>query len=364
MPSSKSARPFGIHSTNLAQMVNVSLKGQVGMTQNDPHAGAFDILIVAQSGRLTYEAVLFAASRRHHAPDFTGQLIVAEPRPGPLWPGDPRISDDAARSLLLDLGAKFLPFDCNHFGASYPNGNKVEALAALEPDRPFVFFDTDTLITGPIDRIPFDFDRPSASMARENTWPKPPLYGPGYDGIWRAIYDRFDVAFEPTLDLDEPEDHWQRYLYFNAGWFYYKCPQVFAATMIRTMTGIRDNPIPELASQSLNPWLDQVALPVVISELGGGRPDVTLSGLDGALTQHWRAMPLFFAKATDDTLEKLMEVARPNKIKKVLKAYDPFKRMIFQNKGARVRAMFDRHTLPRAEKIIRNKIKREGLWMR
>ncbi|MDA8586151.1 hypothetical protein N9L47_07720 [Rhodobacteraceae bacterium] len=334
------------------------------MSKSNPQQGPYDIVVVAQSGRLTYEVVLFAASLRHHAPDFAGRLIIAEPRPGPLWPGDPRMDDDAARDLLIELGADFLPFECNHFGAAYPNGNKIEALAALPANRPFVFFDSDTLITGPIDQTPFNFDRPSASMAREDTWPNPPLYGPGHDAIWRAIYDRSGVEFEPTLDLSEPLDHWQRYLYFNAGWFYYKCPQTFAAAMIRVMTDIRDNPIPELASQKLYPWLDQIALPIVVAELGGGRPDAALSGLDGAFSQHWRVMSLFFAKSSDETLEKLMEVARPNKIKKVLKSHEPFKRMIFQNKGNRVRALFDQSALPIGEKVIRNRIKREGLWMR
>ncbi len=334
------------------------------MTKTDPKNGTFDIMIVAQSGRLTYEAVLFAASLRHHAPDFAGRLYVAEPRPGPLWPQDTRIDDDAARDLLSDLGVTFLPFVNTHFGAAYPHGNKVEALAAMPEGRPFVYFDTDTLITGPIDRVPFDFERPSASMEREATWPEPPLYGPGYDGIWRALYDRFDIPFEPTLDLSEPFDHWQRYLYFNAGWYYYKCPKIFAQKMLTVMTEVRDAPIPELASQKLYPWLDQIALPLVIASLGGGRPGPELAGLDGALTQHWRTMPLFFACASDETLEKMLEVARPNKIKKVLKAYEPFKRMIFQNRGNRVRAMFDQNDLPRQEKKIRNRIKREGLWMR
>lgn len=338
-------------------------KGQ-GMTPSEPTNGTFDILIVAQSGRLTYEAVLFAASLRHHAPDFQGTLYVAEPRPGPLWPGDPRIDDDAARDLLLTLGATILPFDNTHFGAAYPHGNKIEALAALPPGRPFVFFDTDTLITGPIDRVPFDFDRPSASMEREATWPVPPLYGPGYDGIWRALYRHFDIPIEPTLDLAEPFDHWQRYLYFNAGWFYYSCPRVFSQAMLRIMTEVRDNHLPELASQQLFPWLDQIALPLAVASLGGGRPGPELSGLDGTLTRHWRTMPLLFACASDETLEKLFEAARPNRIKKVLKAYEPFKRMIFQNRGARVRALFDQGDLPRQEKQIRNRIKREGLWMR
>ena len=327
-------------------------------------SGTFDIVVVAQSGRLTYEAVTFVASLRMFSPDFAGDIYVAEPQPGPLWPKDPRMDDLEARSLLLRLGAKLLPFESKHFGARYPHGNKVEALAAMPAGRPFVFFDTDTLITGPIDQVPFAFDRPSASMARENTWPTPPLYGPGYTKIWRAIYDHFDVSFEGTLDLSEPDEHWRRYLYFNAGWFFYKCPQAFAETMLRIMTGVRDDALPELASQTLYPWLDQIALPVAIAKLGGGRPPASLDGLDGDVSLHWRALPLIYAKASAEQLAKFDDVVRPNRIKKVLKAYEPFRRMVYHGRGDKVRALFDQNHLPIQEKVIRNRIKRERLWMR
>lgn len=335
------------------------------MQEQPSSQSSFDIVVVAQGGRLTYEAVLFAASLRHSAPGFAGRLLVAEPQPGPLWPQDPGISDDEARSLLLGpLGAEIVPFESSHFGSAYPYGNKIEALTALDADRPFVFFDTDTLITGPIDAVPFDFNRPSASMAREATWPEPQLYGPGYDVIWRAIYERFGVPFEPTLDLTQPEEHWERYLYFNAGWFHYRCPRIFAQRMIEVMTGLQDGSMPELASQTLDPWLDQAALPVVIAGLGGGRPGPELDGLDGDVTCHWRALPLLYARAPDDTLALLAEIASPNRIKKVLKSHEPFRRMIYQRRGERVRALFDQAQLPTTEKAIRNRIRRERLWMR
>lgn len=325
----------------------------------------FDIVIVAQAGRLSYEALLFAASLRHAAPAFSGRLVVAEPEPGPLWNSDPGIDDPDVRSVLTDrLGAEIVTFPNRHFGQSYPQGNKVEALYALKRDRPFVFFDTDTLITGPIDQIAFDFARPSSSMAREATWPEPQLYGPGYDAIWRAIYDRFEIPFDPTLDPAQPVDHWERYLYFNAGWFYYRCPHVFADEMIRVMTGLTDGTMRELASQSFDPWLDQAALPVAIAGLGGGRPGPELEPLDGVSSLHWRALPLLYAKASDAQLEVFREITAPNWIKKVLKNYEPFKRMIYQRRGDRVRAMVDPANLPRPERKLRNMLKREGLWMR
>jgi len=48
----------------------------------------------------------------------------------------------------------------------------------------------------------------------------------------------------------------------------------------------------------------------------------------------------------------------------VLKSYDPMKRMIYQGRGRKVRALFDRDNLPRKEQAIRNAIRREGFWMR
>lgn len=323
----------------------------------------FDICIVAQKGRLSFEAVLFAATLRAAAPGFEGRLLVGEPQPGPLWRGDPCI-DLEPRALLTELGAEIVPFTSHHFGAAYPHGNKLEVLAALAPDRPFVFFDTDTIITGSIDQLAFDFDRPAASMMRENTWPVVPLYGPDLATIWNAVYRRAGVEMAQTLDLSQPEGHWERHLYFNAGWFFYRCPRVFAAQMIDLMTSLRDDRPDALACQSLDPWLDQIALPAVIAGLGGGRPEGDALALDGDVALHWRALPLLYAKAPDSTVEFLETTVAPNKIKKVLKQYEPFKRMIYQGRGARVRALFDQTNLPPAEKAIRNRIKREKLWMR
>ena len=38
--------------------------------------------------------------------------------------------------------------------------------------------------------------------------------------------------------------------------------------------------------------------------------------------------------------------------------------MVYQGKGAKARALFDRATLPRKEAQIRNRLRREGLWLR
>jgi hypothetical protein len=324
---------------------------------------AFNIIAVAQGGRLQYEAVLLAASLRANAPGFAGTLYLAEPQPGPRWRGDPRVTDPEVRALLADLGAVFLPFDNKVFGQDYPYGNKIESLAAL-PDAPFLFLDTDTLITGDIGGVPFDFARPAASMRREGTWPVIELYGPGYADIWGSLYAKFGLDMAPTLDLTQPADYWQRFMYFNAGWFFGQSPQAFGARFVHFAQAIRDDRPRELVVQELNPWLDQVALPLVIHSFGGGRPGAELAGLDGDVTCHWRALPLLYARESDRVVEVLEAVAAPNAVKRILKEYEPFKKLIYQGKGQAIRAMFDRTALPRREQMLRNRIKAEGLWFR
>lgn len=323
----------------------------------------FNILAVVQDGRLAYEAALLAASLRATNPGFAGRLFLAEPMPGGKWPGDPRLPAGPLRDLLADMGATFLPFESRVFGASYPHGNKIEALLAL-PDEPFLFLDTDTLVTGDLGRVQFDFNRPSASMRRENTWPQTELYGPTPDQTWKSLYDRFGLDFDSSLDLTHPRDYWQRYLYFNAGWFFYKSPRAFGERFRDWAREVRDNRPAELVCQELTPWLDQVVLPLVIHSLGGGRPGPELDGLDGDMTCHWRTLPLLYARESDTVVEVLEKVTAPNPVKKVLKDYPPFKKMIYQGKGREARALFDRANLPRKEQMIRNTLKREGLWAR
>jgi hypothetical protein len=333
------------------------------MTQTQPVRQSFNILAVGQGGRLQYEAVLLAASLRRFNPDFAGTLFIAEPQPGPRWRADPRITSTAVRGMLEALGAVILPFETAVFGSDYPYGNKIEALGAL-PDAPFLFLDTDTLIVGSFDEVRFDFARPSASMRREGTWPQIELYGPGYAQIWRSLYDRFGLDFASSLDLTQPDEYWQRYLYFNAGWFFHRSPREFGARFLDFATQVAADRPAELALQEMHPWLDQIVLPLVVHSFGGGRPGPDLGGLDGGVTCHYRTLPLLYARESDHVVKVLEEVAAPNQIKRILKDHEPFRKMVYQGKGAQVRALFDRTDLPRREQMIRNAIKREGLWFR
>ena len=130
-----------------------------------------NILIVAQQGRLSYEAILFTLSLGVHSPDFCKRLYIAEPRMGPLWSKDPRVKDRDIRALLAATGAKMVTFESRHFGEDYPNGNKIEALRVLPVGEPFIFFDTDTLIMGDLNEVPIDFSSPAPAFAAKGHGP-------------------------------------------------------------------------------------------------------------------------------------------------------------------------------------------------
>jgi len=321
----------------------------------------FTILAVVQGGRLEYEALLFMASLR--ASGGTQTVILAEPQPGPLWQNDPRIANGNVRALLLDLGAEIRPLHSRHFGSTYPYGNKIEAMSALD-DRPFVFFDTDTLFLESLAGVPFDFDRPSASLRCEGTWPKSFPDWPGYAAVWRSLYARFGLDFETSLDLSREADDWQRYLYFNAGWYFHRSPRAFGQRFLEYALSVREKPPAELAGQKLTPWLDQIVLPLVVHALDGGAVTLPTGQLDGSVTCHYRTIPLLYARESDSAVATLETVSNDRRFRRLLSNHEPLRLMVQQGQGAQVRAMFRDRKGSENEVFFRKKLKAEGLWLR
>ena len=99
---------------------------------------------------------------------------------------------------------------------------KIEALEAFRLGKPFIFFDSDTLITGNLAEVPFDFNRPSGSLRHEATRPKVIVGGPDCQTIWKSLYDHFGLNFATSLNPKHAMTNCRHYLYFNAGFFYYQ----------------------------------------------------------------------------------------------------------------------------------------------
>lgn len=334
----------------------------------DPHEAPdpvpFNILAIGQRGRIGFEALALAASLRRASPDFPGRLIIAEPQPEAAWAGEDTRMPAALRAALEAFGAEITPFTATRFGRAYPPGNKIEALAVLPEGEPFLFLDSDTLILGDLARVRFDFARPSASMRRTGTWPVPPLYGPGYGAIWRSLYDRFGLDYAATLDLAQPDEHWERYLYFNAGWFLGADPRAFGQRFGDWAQAVLADPGDALACQRLDVHLDQIVLPLVIHSLGGGRPGAELAGMDGAVTCHYRYLSLLYARESDAAVAAMEALADETPARRALRDWGAFRQLVLRKAGARrIRPMFDRDDLP-PEAVIRKALKQAGYWSR
>ena len=63
-------------------------------------------------------------------------------------------------------------------------------------------------------------------------------------------------------------------------------------------------------------------------------------------------------------LASAWETPVPRVLVAAWRRYEPFLRMIYQGRGRKVRALFDRNDLPPRERQIRNRIRKEGFWMR
>ena len=322
----------------------------------------FNILAVVQNGRLAFEAVLLAASLRQSNPNFKGRLILAEPR-GEKWGSQHHLPEGALKERLLELGAEIIPYEAKHFGPEYPNGNKIEALSVL-PAGPFLFLDTDTIVTGDLAKVPFDFNKPAASLRREGTWPTIEPYGPGYTQTWKSLYDKFGLDFESSLDLSQPDEYWRRYLYLNAGWFFGADAPAFGERLLHYALQIRDHRPEALECQEIYPWLDQIALALCLHSFGGGRPDASLKGPDGDITCHYRTIPMLYARESDEAVALLEEIAKAKENRRILRDWPQIKKMVYLNGGRKARALFDRADLPRREQTIRSALRREGLWLR
>ncbi len=317
----------------------------------------FSIIAVVQAGRLAHEALLFMASLRAVEPDVS--VLLFEPQPGPNWRDDPRISDDI-RKTLLDLGADIQPIAQSTWGQAYPNGNKVDALCAAPSGRNFVFFDTDTLFLKPFD-IEFPFIAPTASLRREATWPKPDAFSRAE--IWSALYQDFGIDISPSLDATRDVDDWERNAYFNAGFFCGADARAFGQRMRAVMLEITNADLPELKGQALFPWLDQIALPLVIAERGGGRNDAIASAMDEDLTCHWRVLALAYAREAAWKLDCLEQVANSPAIKPLLEKYPPFAQLVFDGAGRQLRDDLAGQTFA-TEQPLRKAIRSKGLWLR
>ncbi|MGB1970486.1 MAG: hypothetical protein ACPHO3_12000, partial [Paracoccaceae bacterium] len=102
--------------------------------------------------------------------------------------------------------------------------------------------------------------------------------------IWKDCYDICGIDYPSSLDKQFSAQDWRRYLYFNASFFFHENPTKFGARFLEFAQRIKTSTRPRITRQSLDPWLDQVVLPMVIHSFGGGQTHAC-SGMAGRKNQ-------------------------------------------------------------------------------
>jgi hypothetical protein len=280
-----------------------------------------NIALVAQSGRIAYQALLSAASIRTYHPAGDVRIFVCVPNNSGSWNTNPSISEDRE---LLDAferyGCEVVYFDNRHFGSSYPHSNKFYSILSLPPDEPFIFLDSDTMFVGRAEPEYFNFGVPGLSRAMPN-WPKPQNSQYTIAQIWESLYGYYGL--DPTNYFDRdlgPEAH-QCYPYYQGNVMYYERAGIFGEYMLDMALRLWREQPKELEGQRLKPWLDQVVLPLVLARLGIPRREQ--SDLFRDIIVHYQ-YPVFLIVRNNRAINKFSELAADSYLVNVLRRDEGF----------------------------------------
>lgn len=267
----------------------------------------FNVYMIGQTGRLEYEALLLVKSLRMFCDSDEIGVYVCTPNNSDLWQSDPNIEKGEIADKLRDLGARVVSFDNERFGSRYPHSNKIYALAALPPDEPFVFLDSDHIFFEDIAGLEVDFHRPTARRAGL-LWPGKRKQGQERKQLWDSLYAKFGVETDGWYQEEYGIDSELFYPYFNGGCFYYSSARRFHELYRQAIHEVSDNPPAEVHPKSLYPWLDQICLPLVMAQLNGDGAVYRGEFVFSQVATHYFQMSNLFLNVNEDILGITREI--------------------------------------------------------
>jgi hypothetical protein len=229
-----------------------------------------NICLVAQGGRIGYQAALCAASIRafHNAADVS--IFICVPKNSNNWKNDPGISDTDLVAAFRHYDCTVIAFENRDFGSTYPHSNKFYSMMSLPSDEPFLFLDSDTVLVKRIGAGDMNLSAPKLNPGGPS-WPKiGPTTGTIGD-IWHGLYRYFDLDDSGYVDTSRGSNDRDRYPYYNAGVIYYEKAGLFGKTFLDVALRIWHEKPAAIEGQQLRPWLDQISLPLVLATLGAPR---------------------------------------------------------------------------------------------
>ncbi|NNU80656.1 hypothetical protein HMH01_09430 [Halovulum dunhuangense] len=281
------------------------------------------IAIIAQNGRLQYEAVLFVETARYFCGDKV-DIYILIPRRGENWSNEPDNINPQILDYFVKSGCHIVPFKNEIWGQSYPEGNKICCLRELPAGRPFIFFDSDQIITADVSELKFDFSHPLVSPGGHMF----PVQGQDQkfstEEYWRAVYE---VCSETPRKANAREDIKDSFPYYNAGCFGFEDPAQFHEKWMHFACLVDRSQHEIVLDQPKRPWLDQITLPVVCSHFGGADENA-LHGVfnNGTHSYHYH----YPAKlCLTDQYWELKKQGLFESLKYILEKHQPFQRIFY-----------------------------------
>lgn len=287
---------------------------------------AVSVYAIAQTGRLEFEALLCMASLLKFNTRRDWNFFVCTPANSNLWKENPDISQGDVAGALRRLGVNVVTFENERFGSRYPHSNKMYALAALPPDDPFIFFDSDHVFCGNVSSVDVNFNRP---IARQTTmaWPVTNRTTYSRAELWRAVYAKFAMPtcgwFRAEFDEDDP----RHFPYFNAGVFFGRAAGEFLEVYRHFMHELDESPPHILDKWSLYPYLDQVTLPLVLRTLGGDNQHHDSDYPFNAVSKHYFAASLLFFPPENTWLKEALDIITAPALRRLFERSDIHNRL-------------------------------------
>jgi len=205
-------------------------------------------VFICQSGELEIKSMLLAASlKRYLRCEY--ELVAAIPQPTTRWGS---LSQNTL-NLMQTLGVRSAQI-INRIDENYPIGNKVSCLGVETSASQIVFLDSDILCLRTFSPL---FDAPFQAKPADLSTFTPE------NNQWQPVYDLFQLPL-PTERVISSTSGQLMLPYFNAG-------------VIAVQNGLGFAQVWEACCQKIDaaasisnkrPWLDQIALPIAVNQLG------------------------------------------------------------------------------------------------
>ncbi|MEM0977478.1 MAG: hypothetical protein AAGJ34_08085 [Pseudomonadota bacterium] len=279
----------------------------------------------ADGAREMFEAIITVASLRGTSNDQPIHVAFKD-----TTPTRPDLKEDV-RSLLRDLGAETPSFE----GVGHRRTDlQTHVLSALDGMGDASFY---ALVPGAVfheePRAPKSY---GASVSIRNPWPECHLYGDPRGVIWQNLAD--DLGFDVS-QIGQPHLHpasLHRWPGFDGRIIWGPMGRQFSQVFDRISDRMHRAPPEKYQTLDLEDHVVEAALPFVFEDLSASqvqpsqRADIT------------PAFPLVFlyCSAPDPAIDALESAVSANRIKRVLKGYEPARKLIYQGKGRLLRERF------------------------